>query len=215
MRCYKHCIATIFSNKVMSTGHIRLKANKQLQVLINQYDNYFGYLRDVQRDLQSPNSKDYLCFTYLALCSATLEYSLNSLYIDHCINKFGAKEYKPFAETYLSINFPSKLHLAPVTISEGKFKFKTDHTSLKDLEKMITRRNKMLHNKSYLHDLSDLKEHKNGEIYFEVHNHISTLTKEECLTYGVALDKLKKDLLDPYNESRLVETDLVLSIDSK
>lgn len=192
---------------------INLKVNKQLQVLVDQQENYFEILRDVHRDLSKKRHKSYLCFTYLALCAATLEYSLNSLFIDYCIGQFGPNDYKPFAETYLSMNFKAKLNLAPVTISGNQFMFKKDHKSLKDLENLITRRNRMLHNKSYLQNLANLKPNKEGVIHFEIRDHISTLSPKECLVYGNALGKLKQDLLDPFRKDGLVESDLIVRME--
>jgi len=46
---------------------------------VNELDNYFDLLESMKNDLVKEDSKDYLKLSYLLLCAATLEYSLNCI----------------------------------------------------------------------------------------------------------------------------------------
>jgi len=189
------------------------------KLIIDQTENYFDLLRKVHQDLKKENPPDYLLFCYLSLCSATLEYSINWVFIDFCISKFGLDEYQTYAEAYLSNSFKSKLYLMPITVTESKFRFNGNHKAIKTLEQLISRRNTMLHNKSFLKyiDVEIIKRTEDEIESFNINNFkfnnlLISLCKKEVFDYGTALGKLRRDFFDQYRNSSIKETDLIKRI---
>ena len=179
---------------------------KKLNIVIDQSESYFSRLRQVHKDLLKKGSPDYLPFAYLALCAATLEYSLNWLYFNHNLKSKSPKD-------FLAMGLKNKLHVAPIRVTNQLYQFNLNHSKMKDLEELIKRRNTMLHNESYAIpiDIENEKD-KNGIVEFRVENHIESLDQEECISYGIALGKLKSDLLDQYRNNSINDTDFIIKM---
>ena len=187
-------------------------------ILWNGTESYFKKLRTAYQDLKADIDSEYLYFAFFTLCAATLEYSLNFMLTDFCLNKYGQKDYKKYAEGYINLSFPKKLLMSPTIISSGKFKFNEDNSSYKTLNELITLRNRILHNKEFLKefDFPPINDIKGGEtIEFEIPiepNHIDTLTKESCLNIGDALGKFKSSFMIPALTNELVTNEMIIRI---
>jgi hypothetical protein len=204
-----HQRQSLFVRQNTMTAEFTNEDFKELNLVIDQSEDYFAKLRQAHIDLCKEVSPSYLAFSYLTLCAATLEYSLNSIYHDFCLQSFHSP--KIFAEAFLSMNFKSKLFLSPIIVTKHQYQFDLNHPTIKSLEQLIGRRNKMLHNKSYVITIDTEKEKdENNMIYFQVKDHIQSLDRNECVTYGNALGKLKSDFLDPYREKKIIATDLII-----
>lgn len=171
--------------------------------LWNGTELYYKKLRSAYNDIKLNKESDYLYFSFFTLCAATLEYSLNYLLTDYCLNHFGHDNYKKYAEGYIKLPFPEKLHMCPAIISNGKFRFNDTNKQYSTLKELITLRNKILHNKEFLKDFEFSLNNdttSEGTVEFELQigpNHIETLTKDTCLKFGNALGKFKSLFMTP------------------
>lgn len=69
-------------------------------ILENGTETYYKKLRAAYTDIQNGKETEYLFFGFFTLCSATLEYSLNYILTNHCLNEFGFDKYKTYAGIY-------------------------------------------------------------------------------------------------------------------
>ena len=81
--------------------------------------------------------KDYLYFTFVALSSATLEYSLNLLYAFYCFHQFDYEQYKLYLETYKNMRFKNKLFMLPYILSNGKWVINENCKFVKTLDDLL------------------------------------------------------------------------------
>ncbi|WP_256011795.1 hypothetical protein [Desertivirga xinjiangensis] len=191
--------------------------------LYNGTEEYFKKMRAAYKDVRAGSTSEYLYFGFFTLCSATLEYSINFLLADYCIEQFGVGRYKVYLEQYLNMNFKNKLLMLPHIISNGEFQMNEDAASFKKIEEMIRLRNQLLHNKAYLigFELPINLEEKDGRLIVpegkEVLNYdfefektpIERLTKENCLHFGNAIGDFKKYIMTPALADGLVVNEMV------
>jgi hypothetical protein len=192
--------------------------------LLNGTDTYYNKLRSAYSDIQNNIESDYLFFGFFTLCASTLEYSLNFILADYCVDKFGPDKYKSYCEEYIGLRFRNKLLMIVHIISEGEFEMNKNHPSFKDLEELITLRNRILHNKEFLKEFDCPI---NGEIVGDAvfipiekskidfsidvaDNYIDTLTKEKCLRFGNALSDFKKHVMTPALNNEMNVNPLIL-----
>ena len=168
-------------------------------------------MRAAYKEIQSGVTSECLSFAFFTLCSATLEYSLNFLLADYCVEQFGTDRYRTYLEQYLNMNFKNKLLMLAHNTSNGKFRTKDDSPSFKRIEEMITLRNQLLHNKAFLNSFEfpiNLEEKDGGLIIPEgkelidfnlevKETPIERLTKENCLHFGNAIGDFKKYVMTP------------------
>ncbi|MFZ6013197.1 MAG: hypothetical protein ACOYXT_22830 [Bacteroidota bacterium] len=194
---------------------VNVKGTKSY-ILWNGTESYFEKLRAAYKDIQDNRQGDYLHFAFFTLCASTLEYSLNFILTDYCVNKHGPDKYKSFAEGYIAISFAKKLLMTPCIVTEGQLTFNEDHKSYKNLLELISLRNKILHNKNFLEefDFPDLKTaDENIEFQIKIEpNHIDRLKKENCLTFGRSLGDFKKYLMTPALNHELTENEMIIKI---
>jgi len=175
---------------------------------IEELDYYYSLLESMKLDLEEEEKKDYLKLSYLLICAATLEYTLNSIYIMHVNLKYDAESNKEIAECFVGQNFKTKLQIAPVIISDNKFKFRKDNNIIKSLNELILKRNKILHNKSYFTQLN-----MNNDGTFEIKSDlVSKIDKKKCLEFGNALKIYLDDFIFPSRNNSLKENDLLVKI---
>lgn len=184
-------------------------------ILWNGTETYYKKLRLAYLDIVNNQQSEYLHFGFFTLCAATLEYSLNFILTDFCVKKFGISQYKSYAEGYINISFAKKLLMTPNIISGGHLILKEENSAYKILLDLISLRNKILHNKEFLKEFdfsfileTDTKE----EIEFQIEvnpNHIDTLTKDKCITFGKAMNDFKKFILNPALTHELIENEMM------
>lgn len=188
--------------------HICIVGSDKSYVLWNGTDLYYDKLRSAYNDILNGANSDYLYFSFITLCSATLEYSLNFLIADFCFSKFGMEKFKQYYKVYTNINFREKLLMIPSIISNGEFEMDETNSSFKKLEELIALRNKILHNKEYLQSF-DFPEidvlpdgtMKTSNVEFVIklaENPIATLSKDICIRFGNALGDFKTHIMTPY-----------------
>jgi len=208
----------------------------KVRLLLNMTDNksfylwngteaYYTKLRAAYTDILNDVKSEYLYFGFFTLCASTLEYSLNFILAYYCIDKFSPDNYKSYCEEYIGLRFRNKLLMIPHIISDGKYMLNENHPSFKQLENLITLRNRMLHNKEFLKefDLAIEGELHDGNLFVPVEkskiefsidvatNYIDTLTKEKCLNFGNALGDFKKYIMTPALTYGLNENPMVLT----
>jgi hypothetical protein len=179
--------------------------------LRNGTEDYLKKMRAAYKDIQADATSEYLYFGFFTLCSATLEYALNFILADYCVEQFGIERYKTYLEEYISLKFKNKLLLLPHVISNGKFVMNEDCAAFKRLAEMINLRNQLLHNKEFLSEFDlpiNLKEEEGSLIVplgeeslnftLEIKDTpIQRLNKENCLHYGNAIGDFKKYIMTP------------------
>lgn len=184
-------------------------------ILWNGTESYYKKLRAAYTDILNDKESDYLYFGFFTLCAATLEYSLNTVLTDYCVNKFGHDNYKSYAEGYINISFAKKLLMSPHIISDGEFCFNEDNSSYKNLLELIALRNKILHNKEFLKEIEfpSIADNLDKEtIEFTLTKDadpIDKLNKDVCLNFGKSLGDFKKFIMDPSFNNELIENEMI------
>lgn len=205
-------------NQLSARLIINVEGKDKSYILWNGTESYYEKLRTAYRDINTEKDCEYLHFAFFTLCAATLEYSLNFILTDYCVNHFGHENYKKYAEGYINLSFPKKLLMSPTIVSNGKLKFNEKNVHFKSLSELITLRNRILHNKEFLKEFDfpplhdkNLKETITMEIPIKP-NHIDTLTKEACLKYGDALGKFKTLFMTPALMNKLNKNEILFEI---
>jgi hypothetical protein len=102
------------------------------------------------KDIQDDKISDYSYFSFFILCASTLEYSLNYIIADYCLNTFGHEKCKPFIDGYTALNFKKKILMTPSIISNGELIFNEDKMAFKKLNELVSLRNRIMHGKEEL-----------------------------------------------------------------
>lgn len=179
--------------------------------LRNGTEDYYKKMRAAYKDIQAGITSEYLYFSFFTLCSATLEYSLNFILADYCVEQFGIERYKTYLEEYISLKFKNKLLLLPHIISNGKYAMNEDCSAFKRLAEMINLRNQILHNKEFLNEFDlplNFGEELGGlivpqeqeEINFTLElkeTPVEKLSRENSIHYGKAIGDFKKFVMTP------------------
>ena len=182
-------------------------------ILTNGTNDYYNKLRIAHKDILDKKECEYLLFPYTILCVSTLEYSLNYMLSSHCLDKFGPDWYKKHTEAYISINFNKKLLMSPSIVSDGKYLMNEDNHAYKNLLELIALRNKIVHNKEFLKeltftDIEVVSTEKEFEIEFtEV---LKELTNKQCLEFGESLGKFKNFIMIPALNNTFGENEMVI-----
>ncbi len=85
---------------------ISYDGNDKSYMLYNGTETYYKKLRAAYADILKSNKSQYLYFGFFTLCAATLEFSLNFLLTNYCLNTFGHDKYKSHADRYIKTPFP-------------------------------------------------------------------------------------------------------------
>ena len=185
-------------------------------VLVNNVREYYRQLEDALADIKTDKKCSYLYFSFVALASATLEFSLNYILATYCFEKFGYHDYKRYLKIYEKINFKDKLFVLPQIIYEGKYVMNEDCSTIKNLYELVSLRNNLLHNSENVQTfespeigtiivdgglLVPWKKTDNGVVHFnfEVKDSIiTTLSKEQCIGIGESLLNFRDLLMTPF-----------------
>ncbi len=181
--------------------------------LWNNAQSYYKKLGNAFEDINSDIEKDYLYPSFIALCSATLEYSLNFMYALYCFRHFEYENYQTYLDSYKNMRFKNKLFMLPYILSEGKFMTNEDYVSIKLLYDLISKRNALLHNseKLKIFDFPDLKASiidnnlfvpiENCQVEFSISaedNIIDSINKDDCIKIGNAMFDFCQQIIIPY-----------------
>jgi hypothetical protein len=195
---------------------IHIDGERKSYILWNGTDVYYKKLRAAYVDISKDVKSDYLHFGFFTLCASTLEYSLNFILTDYCVNKFGPDKYKSYAEGYINMQFGKKLLMGPSIISGGQFTTNEDSPTFKNLMELISLRNRILHNKEFLKEFDIPKDQKLTDFKFDLKldpNPIDTLTKDNCLKFGDSLGIFKKLIMTPALTGDLEENELLKKVE--
>jgi hypothetical protein len=191
--------------------------------LYNGTEVYYRQMRTAFKDIKSGNAAEYLHFAFFTLCAATLEYSLNFILADFCIEKFGMDRYRTYLEEYINLKFKSKLMMLPNIISDGTFVINEDTEAVKVLYELINLRNRVLHNKEFLTEfelplnlslendqlvIPPGREIVEFEMTFK-ETPLELLTKAQCLKFGDAIGEFKKLIMTPAITDGLAENKMI------
>lgn len=197
---------------------ICIEGSGKSYVLWNGTETYYKKLRSAYTDILKSSETEYLHFSFFTLCAATLEYSLNFILTNFCLDHFGQDKYKSFAEGYINMSFQKKLLMTPSIISNGKLTINESGQTFKTLSELITLRNRILHNKEFLQEInfpsiSDSLDKEQIEFQLVIEpNHIETLNRDSCIRFGTALGDFKKHLMDQALNNKLTENTLLLKL---
>ena len=196
---------------------INLEGNGKSYSLWDGTKSYYKKLRIAYKDIKEDNVREYSYFSFFILCAATLEYSLNYLLADFCLDKYGSENCQPYIDGYISLNFKKKILMTPSILSKDELVFDKDKTTFKKLNELVGLRNKIMHGKEFLNelDIPNLVDNTLEEIMFELTtrpNPIDSLNKTKCLEYGQALGDFKKFVMEPWFENELKENELLTKI---
>lgn len=197
---------------------INIEGGGKSYILWNGTESYYQKLRAAYTDIKNDKDSKYLHFGFFTLCAATLEFSLNFVLTDFCLNHYRQDNYKTYAEGYINLPFAKKLLMTPPIISNGQFVFEQSNSSYKTLLELITLRNRILHNKEFLKEfefpsLTDNPRQEAVEFQIPLEpNHIDTLDKNMCLRFGDALGKFKSCVMTPSLSHSLTENEMLISV---
>lgn len=210
---------------ILAKLKLELTGNGKSYVLYNGTEQYYKKLRAAYLDIKNGNHNEYLYFSFITLCSSTLEYSLNFILADYCVEKFGAEKYKTYLEEFISLKFKNKLLLIPHLITEGKYKINDNSFAFKKLVQLINLRNKILHNKEFLKEFESgikldfinenliIPEGTDDIINFSFEiedNIIDKIDEKLCLEIAEAMGDFKKYIMIPAIETTFEETTLII-----
>lgn len=131
----------------------------------------------------------------------------------HSLDKFGPDWYKNHTEAYISIHFNSKLLMLTSIASDGKYLMNEDNHAYKNLLELIALRNKIVHNKEFLKELTfiDMEvESTEKEFEFKFIEVLKDLTNKQCLEFGESLGKCKNFIIIPALNNTFGENEMVL-----
>ena len=196
-------------------GRLIINVEGNSYLLWNDTETYYKKLRLAYKDIKDNKISDYSYFSFFILSAATLEYSLNYIIADYCINTYGPEKCRPFIEGYISLNFKKKILMTPSIISNGQLIFNEDKTAFQKLNELVSLRNKIMHRKEVLYEFEtpDLKTIGEKKIEFNVEkkiNPIDDLNKDKCLGFGNALGDFKKYIMEPWFDNDMKENQLLL-----
>ena len=185
-------------------------------ILVNNAEEYYRQLEDVLFDIKNETSSSYLYFAFITLASATLEYSLNLIVAWYYFDKYNYPEcnryIKTYMEEYKKRSFKDKLYFVPTLVSEGEYVLNKKNKFVVSLDKMISIRNNLLHNKEKIQVFASPNlgakvmdgciwvPIENAEFSFQIEtndNVIKTLSKDICVEIGEAMLEFKRQILKP------------------
>lgn len=190
-------------------------------VLVNETDEYFIRLESALNDIKQGKGEecDYLFFAFVALCSATLEYSLNLMLAVHCFNKYHVPLYLDYLHDYEAYSFKRKIIKTPFVISNREYVVNYNSFSIKRLLELVKKRNYLLHNSNYVKaqtfttpnthalmtekgvfiPITSLSDDMCLEIPLSIRdNDITSLSAEWCIEVGEALIQYRKCVISPF-----------------
>ncbi len=194
---------------------LKIEGEGKSYFLWNGTETYYEKLRYAYQDIKNDKINEYSYFSFFILCAATLEYSLNFLISDYCLNTYGPDKCKPFIEGYTSLGFNKKILMIPSILSNGKLLFNSDKTAYKKLNELVRLRNKIMHGKEDLTEFNfpNIAEITEDEVQFQIEtkpNPIESLDKKKCLEFGHALGDFKKYIMTPWFSNDLKENELLV-----
>jgi len=184
----------------------------------NGTDVYYYKLRSALLDIKNDNKSEYLLASFFILSTTTLEFSLNLMLVDYCVNLFGCKNYKNYADGFIGISLANKYISAPSIISNGRLIVDKTNRHSQVLLSAISLRNKIIHNKEFLTefgpiDLGECEEPKSFDIGM-ISNPINEPNKSMCLDIGEALGAFRSCIMTPALLGELKANEMLLETSS-
>jgi hypothetical protein len=197
-------------------GRARIELGKEQKnySLINNTDVYYNKLKTAYQDLSNDMISEYTLFSFVTLCAATLEYSLNYVLAEFCFTNYPLNRFNIHFAVMERMNFKSKLMLVPFICSNNSFMIKNSDSSFHSLTRLIKVRNDLMYamDTPEAFDSLQIIKSDNGEIGINLEKKptmIEQLTKEECLEFADALLKYKSLVLDHCSEATFEVNDLL------
>jgi hypothetical protein len=162
----------------------------------------------------SPDSFDRLPF--IVTCAATLECVLNESIIQYAIGHFPPEDVRRIAGAHLSMSLRGKLDCVVPLLSKSEFVNRRDSAAYQHLVKLISVRNTLMHNKSYLDDYgTEAKENADGTfslgIAKQLLDRVAALpTSSECANFFSSLRLLFSTLTSegPFEDNAFIQRNM-------
>ena len=128
-------------------GRARIELGKEQKnySLINNTDVYYNKLKTAYQDLSNDMISEYTLFSFVTLCAATLEYSLNYVLAEFCFTNYPLNRFNIHFAVMERMNFKSKLMLVPFICSNNSFMIKNSDSSFHSLTRLIKVRNDLMY----------------------------------------------------------------------
>lgn len=202
-----------------NTDHVTIAGKTYISL------NYLDNLRSLSSQLKkNATTSDTLLVPFVLTCAAALEAMLNDEIISWAQESFPLESYKRIADTHLSISLRGKLDYIVPLRTCNSYIFRTNSAVYGTLSRLITRRNELMHAKSFFNfhkidlagggddplllnplNLEKLKELPSGpsDPYHEV-------TTEECLSYYEAINEFETGFLWLLDEESAGESEFIM-----
>ena len=214
------------NDEYMLKMSLLINGNGKSYFLKNNLDLYYGKIENALLDISNDLPSDYLYFSFIALCSATLEYSLNLVYSDFFLAEF-VSDYASYVKAFSRMEFKLKLKMLPYILSHGEFVFNENSPIFQSLNTLIKRRNDLLHPNggiqdvvlndifpnAYLDGKNIIIETDNPVVEFTIKcddSEIEKINKFDCAKFGDAIKKFRDLVVTPFLVNRLItESELI------
>lgn len=101
---------------------------------------------------EGDSTSNFLVVPFVLTCAATLEATLNDQLVTWAFRVYERSEYKRVAEAYLTMSLRGKLDIIVPHLSYDKYIFDKTSADYRALGDLISRRNKLVHSKSFYED---------------------------------------------------------------
>jgi hypothetical protein len=186
--------------------------------------NYLDNLSTLSSQLKknAPPS-DSLLVPFILTCAAALEAMLNDEIISWAQETFSLESYKRIADAHLSMSFRGKLEYIVPLRTHNSYILRTNSVEYKTLSSLITRRNELMHGKSFFQfnqvDVeSDAEDLQFNPLNLETLKKLPSspsdpfheVTAEECLLYYGALEAFETKFLYHLDDDSVTENDMIM-----
>ncbi len=184
--------------------------------------NYTDCLKKLYPKVKEGNSvENPLIVPFVLTCAAALEAKLNDTIVSWAWDTLGKKEYKTVSEALLTMSLKSKIDTVVVLLSRNRFTFRRDAKCYQTLLKLISIRNKLIHNKGF-YDYVEVEYDKESDRIVNLDDDFTqrlmkapflSIGASECEEFYRAIELLDDKIFYPAERNALSENDVVRPIE--
>lgn len=178
----------------------------------------FGDILDaLSADLGTGNApQNPKVLPFILTCAAALEAKLNDHFVSHAFDSFSRDHYKRVASAFLTMSLRGKLDVVVPTLTNSRFTINPNSKAYRDLSRLITVRNEIVHSKSFYEEIEIQMEEERirlPEAFLEklMAATIRKLSVEDCAEFHQAMKSLDTNFLYPLEAGTLAANDLILN----
>ncbi|MFN8400060.1 MAG: hypothetical protein U0X74_08595 [Anaerolineales bacterium] len=150
----------------------------------------------------------YLLVPFIFTLCASLEAILNDFLIINSLVTHGPAEYKSIAEGYIGVSFAKKLRITVAVLSDNAFQLREDSQNVKELNRLISVRNKLTHAQSFF-TKDQISQEGKSEISPSFNSTSYRPTVKDCRAFYNAFTEFDEKFIQQYDNGLIVENDLV------